>query len=125
MTRPRTRVVLVSRSDGDWIRSCERALREGGIDSVEAHNCWASEVARELHDGDAVVIDGYLLCDFVSVDRPGPVLGIEPKLPVVIFNAEGLDEQRRAAAMARNALMLEGDDIAEIARRVEGVLPRG
>jgi hypothetical protein len=125
MTRRRRRVVLVLRQDGEWIAACESLLRRMGIDSVEVHNCWASEIARELHDGDAVVIDGHLLCEFVSADRPGPVLSIGPKVPVLIFNAEALDEQRRAAAMAHNALMLEGDDFSEIAHRVEAVLPLG
>jgi hypothetical protein len=106
-----------------WIGSCERALGERGIDSVEAHNCWSAQLAREPHEGEAFVIDGNVLCGFVSADRPGPVLAFGPKLPVVIFNAQGLDEQHRSAAMAHNALMMDGDDVAEIAHRVDGVLP--
>lgn len=115
------RVVLVS-SNRDWLTSCETALREKGVDSIEAHNCWSADVARELHGGEAVVIDGHSLCDFVSVDRPGPVLVFSPEVPVVVFNAESLDEQHRAAATAHKASMVDGEDIVEIARCVEGVL---
>jgi hypothetical protein len=123
MTRPRTAVVLVSRTDPSWSDSCKTAMSVRGIDIVAAHNCWSAEVAQELHRGDAIVIDGNLLCDFVSAERPGPVLASSPKLPVLIFNAQGLDEQNRSAAMAQKALMVEGDDIAEIVRCLEGVLP--
>ncbi len=123
MSRPGRHVVLVTRSEPAWLRSCEEALRTHGIDTVEAHNCWSAELALDRSDGEAVVIAADVLCDFVSVDRPGPLLGLSPKLPVVIFHAEGLDEQHRSAAAAHNALLVEGDDIAEITRCVDGVLP--
>ncbi len=122
MASPPARVVLVSRKDRPWIASCEKALGESGIDSVEAYNCWSADVARKLHGGEAVVIDGDVLCDFVSPERPGPVLVLAPKLPVVVFNARGLDEEHRAAAAAHSASFVEGEDCAEIARCVEGLL---
>ena len=123
MAKLRNRVVLVSRRAGAWVASCEQALKDRGIDTVEAYSCWSAELARELHDGEAIVIDGEVLCDFVSPDRPGPVLGLSPKLAVVGFNARGLDEQHRSAAMTHNALMVDGDDIPEIAGHVDAVLP--
>jgi hypothetical protein len=125
MTSPPRRIVLVSRHGRAWLEACEKALKERGIQGVKTYSCWSADVARELHDGEAVVTDGRALCDFVSPERPGPVLSLSPKLPVVIFNAEELDEPHRSAAMAHNALMVDGDDIAEIARRVEGLLPPG
>ncbi len=123
MSRPGRHVVLVTRSEPGWLRSCEEALRARGIDTVEAYSCWSAELALERMAGDAVVIAADVLCDFVSVDRPGPLLGLSPKLPVVVFHAEGLDEQHRSAATAHNALLVEGDDIAEITRCVDSVLP--
>ncbi len=121
---PASRVVLVSRRDGKWISSCETALKNHGIDAVEAYNCWSAEVAHKLHGGRAIVIDGNLLCDFVSVERPGPILGLRRELPVVIFNAEDLDEQHRSAATAHRARMLDGDDVQQIARSVSAALLR-
>ncbi len=116
-------IVLVSRRDRAWIRSCENALLERGIDAVEAHNCWSAELALERKAGEAVVIEAAALCEFVSAERPGPLLGLSPKQPVVIFDAEELDEQHRSAATANNAVMLEGDDVTEIARCADAVLP--
>ena len=123
MSTPPTCVVLVSRNDGGRLGSLERTLLESGIGSVKAHNCWSAEVARELNEANAIVFDGTLLCDFVSADKPGPILGTGPELPIVIFNAQALDEPRRAAAAASTALTVNGDDVAEIALRVAGALP--
>ncbi|MDJ0851039.1 MAG: hypothetical protein QNK04_21925 [Myxococcota bacterium] len=123
MARPHTSVILVSRNDRAWMRACEDALKELGIDAVETYNCWSADFAMDRIGGDAVVIDGRLLCDFVSADRPGPVLSLSPKLPVVVFNGEDLDEQHREAALAHNAVILAGDDGSEIALRVDAVLP--
>ena len=123
MATPRRRIVLVSRNDRAWINACEQALTDKGIDSVEAYSCWSAEFMQEREDPAAFVVDGHVLCEFVSAERPGPVLQFAPKLPVVIFNAEVLDEPQRAAAMAHNALMMEGDDVAEIARGVDTALP--
>lgn len=123
MARPCIRVVLVSVKDRFWMESCERALRERGVESVKAYNCWSAELAQQLHEGEAIVMDSQVLCEFVSPERPGPVLGGAPKLPVVIFNAQEMDEEQRSAAMAHNALMLDGDDIGEITCSVERLLP--
>ncbi len=116
-------VVLVSRRDRDWIGSCESELLARGIDTVEAHNCWSAELALDRKAGEAVVIEAAALCDFVSVERPGPLLHLSPKQPVVIFEAQELDEQHRSAALANNAVLLEGDDVTEIARCADAVLP--
>lgn len=123
MATPRARVVLTSRQDRAWINSCEKVLADSGFDSVEAYSCWSAEVARELHGGEVFVIDGHILCEFISPERPGPVLALSPKVPVVIFNAQALDEQHRSAAMSHNALILDGEDFAEIARAVVSALP--
>ncbi len=122
MASPPARVVLVSRKERPWIASCEKALTERGIDSVEAHNCWSADIARKLSGGEAVVIDGEVMCDFVSAERPGPVLVFGPELPVVIFNAQSLDEQQRSAALAHEASMVDGDDPEEVARHAQGAL---
>ena len=123
MAASSTRVVLVSRGDRAWVGSFERAVGDRGIDTVEAHNCWSAAFVNELHDGEAVVMDANIVCGFVSADRPGPVLTLAKRLPVVIFNAEALDEQQRSAAIAHGAAMLDGDELEEIARCLENELP--
>ena len=59
----------------------------------------------------------------MGAPRTRIVLGLAPKLPVVIFNAQRLDEQHHSAATAHNAVMVDGDDIEEIAHLVDVVLP--
>ena len=125
MAGQRSRVILISREDAIWVHACETAFGELGLKSVEAYNCWSAETAHKLSGGQAIVIDGHILCGFVSAERPGPVLALSPKVPVVIFNAQELNEDQRVAAMAHNAAVIEGQDIAEISRCVERVLPQG
>ena len=116
------RIVLVARSE-PWLRACRKALGEKGIEAVEAYNCASAESAHAQHGGGAFVIDGELLCEFVSVDRPGPVLVLGPELPVVVFHADQLDAQHREAAQAHGAAMVGGDGVREIVQRVDGLLP--
>ncbi len=122
MTRCHARIVLAARSDGAWIRGCEEALGARGIETVNTYSCWSAEFSQAMHGGEAFVMDAHLLCGFVSADRPGPVLRSSPELPVVVFNADELDERRRRAAMAHDALLVDGDDPAQIACCLDGVL---
>lgn len=123
MARSEARIVLATRSgDRSWFSRCENALRARGIEIINAYDCWSAELAQALHGGEAFVLDARVLCGSLSADRPGPVLVTSPKPPVVVFNAQELDEQHRRAAMKYNALMVDADDVAEIARCVDGVL---
>ncbi len=125
MARSGARVLLVSQHDGVWREACERALRERGVDTVQAHNCWSAEVAQELHGAEALLVDGRIVCDFVSPVRPGPILAPDAKLPVLIFNAQAMEDPHRSAAFAREASLLDGDEVAVIAERLGRVLDGG
>ena len=117
-------VVLVS-DDPQWVHACQAALHERGLEGVETYNCWSAEVAMKLHHGGAVVIDANIVCDTVSPERPGPVLFLSPRIPVVVFNAADLSEEHRAASVAHKAILLEGNDAADIARLLASRLPGG
>ncbi len=116
-------MVLVSRADPSWTERCSRALRERGIASVAAHNCWSAEAAQQAHEAGGLVMDGHILCDFVDVDHPGPILSFASKNPVVVYNAQELDDEQRSASIAHNARLLEGEAIDEIASLMDRALP--
>ena len=121
MAEPRSRVVVVSRKDRLWIDACEKALRERGIESIEAYNCWSAEVAGKLHGAEALVVDlwfslqaGSRLCDVGRLEQLEAHPAFDARNPNKLRAVYGAFAQRNH----RNFHALDGSGYEFLASRV-------